>query len=130
MDNNKKGIYKIIEIVNGRSTNYAVLFMISMLALAGILVGDSSFAFILAIVSIAIVFFFSLIWNIVSLAKHRPIPQCKGGGDLAISILSQILFIALCITWFLRNQLLIEILAYIGAATLLAEILYLMFRQK
>lgn len=125
-----KGIYRFIEIINGRSTNYAVLLMISLLCIAGWLMNDSEIVFILAIISIAIVFLTTLIWNITAVCKHKPIAPCTGKWDLCFSLLSQIMFIALAISWFSRSEIFIEIMGYIGFVALLIELIYLIFARN
>lgn len=122
-------LFKVIEIVNGRSNNYAILFMISLLCISGRLITESDFAFIASLIAIGATFLFTLTWNIAIAVKKRRPAQCKTKGDLCMSLLSQLLFIGMCVSWWLHNQVFIEVMAYLGALSVLGEALYLIFRN-
>lgn len=125
----KKSSRFIIEVLNSRSLNNAVFFIMSMLCVANRFVSESEWGFMISILSIAIVFLFSVGWILYKMIKHQNLTQMSGRWDQFFSIAQFSMFIAFSGGKLINSVVLLDILSYIGAAMLLVQFLYFAYRR-
>lgn len=120
---------RFLEILNGRTTSYALLYVMCMLCISQISLFESETVFAITMLSCVGVLIFTIIWNILMIVKHKPIVQQHGRTDAFFNYATLILFICFSISSYMTSPLLSSIMAYAGAALLASAFLYLSFHK-
>lgn len=120
---------RFLEVLNGRATSYALLYVMCMLCISQISLLESETVFTITMLSCVGVLIFTIIWNVIMIVKHKPIAQQQGRPDAFFNFATLILFICFSISSYMSSPLLSSVMAYAGAALLTSAFLYLSFHK-
>lgn len=120
---------RFLEILNGRSTSYAMLYVMCTLCLARLFLYGPDLVFASLMLSVLAVILFTIGWNIFRIVRRLPVAQAKSRWDSFFDLATLVLFICFSIASIIGGELFFSILGVAALVLLATAFLYLAFRN-